>query len=158
MVMGSFGVKVKLIEPGVTKTDFGGRSMDVLDSSSQSAYIDLMEKVNAFLAKMIKAPGSAELVAATIFGAANDPSDRLRYLSGSDAKRLWLLRRWLAAAYGITVAAAFEKLAARFGGVPMGRMAEPAEVASLISFLVSPAAACLTGANYFIDGGALPVI
>jgi NAD(P)-dependent dehydrogenase (short-subunit alcohol dehydrogenase family) len=93
--LGSFGVKVKLIEPGVTKTDFGGRSMDVLDSSSQSDYIELMEKVNAFRAKMIKTPGSAELVAATIFEAANDPSDRLRYLSGSDAKRLWFLRRWL---------------------------------------------------------------
>jgi NAD(P)-dependent dehydrogenase (short-subunit alcohol dehydrogenase family) len=93
--LGSFGVKVKLIEPGVTKTDFGGRSMDVLDSSRQRDYIDLMEKVNAFRAKMIKTPGSAELVAATIFQAANDPSDRLRYLSGSEAKRLWLLRRWL---------------------------------------------------------------
>jgi NAD(P)-dependent dehydrogenase (short-subunit alcohol dehydrogenase family) len=93
--LGSFGVKVKLIEPGVTKTDFGGRSMDVLDSSRQRDYIDLMEKVNAFRAKMIKTPGSAELVAATIFQAANDPSERLRYLSGSDAKRLWLLRRWL---------------------------------------------------------------
>jgi NAD(P)-dependent dehydrogenase (short-subunit alcohol dehydrogenase family) len=93
--LGSFGVKVKLLEPGVTKTDFGGRSMDVLDSSRQRDYIDLMEKVNAFRAKMIKTPGSAELVAATIFQAANDPSERLRYLSGSDAKRLWLLRRWL---------------------------------------------------------------
>jgi short-subunit dehydrogenase len=93
--LGSFGVKVKLIEPGVTKTDFGGRSMDVLDSSSQSDYTDLMGKVNAFRAKMIRTPGSAELVAATIFGAANDPSDRLRYISGPDARRLWLLRRWL---------------------------------------------------------------
>ena len=93
--LGSLGVKVKLIEPGVTKTDFGGRSMDVLDFSSHKDYIDLMQKVNTFRAKMVKTPGSAELVAATIFGAANDSSDRLRYLSGSDAKRLWLLRRWL---------------------------------------------------------------
>jgi NAD(P)-dependent dehydrogenase (short-subunit alcohol dehydrogenase family) len=62
-----------------------------------------------------------------------------------------------AAAYGITTAEAFEKLAMRFGGVPMGRMAEPEEVASLVGFLVSPVAAYLTGANYVIDGGALPV-
>jgi NAD(P)-dependent dehydrogenase (short-subunit alcohol dehydrogenase family) len=62
-----------------------------------------------------------------------------------------------AAAYGITTAEAFEKLAMRFGGVPMGKMAEPEEVASLVGFLVSPAAAYLTGANYVIDGGALPV-
>jgi NAD(P)-dependent dehydrogenase (short-subunit alcohol dehydrogenase family) len=93
--LGSLGVKVKLVEPGVTKTDFGGRSMDVLDSSSLSDYTELMEKVNAFRAKMIKSQGSPELVAATIFEAANDSSDRLRYLSGSDARRLWFIRRWL---------------------------------------------------------------
>ena len=69
--------------------------MDILDPSSQSDYVELMQKVNAFRAKMIKSPGSPELVAATIFEAANDPSDRLRYLSGADAKRLWRLRRWL---------------------------------------------------------------
>ena len=63
-----------------------------------------------------------------------------------------------AAAYGITAAEAFEKLAMRFGGVPMGRLAEPEEVASLVGFLVSPAAAYLTGANYMVDGGALPVV
>jgi NAD(P)-dependent dehydrogenase (short-subunit alcohol dehydrogenase family) len=93
--LGSLGVKVKLVEPGVTKTDFGGRSMDVLDYPSQSDCIGLMEKVNAFRAKMIKSPRSPELVAATIFAAANDSSDRLRYLSGSDARRRWFIRRWL---------------------------------------------------------------
>ena len=58
----------------------------------------------------------------------------------------------------ISVAEATEKLMSSTGGVPMRRMAEPEEVASLIGFLVSPAAAYLTGANYMIDGGALPVV
>jgi NAD(P)-dependent dehydrogenase (short-subunit alcohol dehydrogenase family) len=40
----------------------------------------------------------------------------------------------------------------------MGRMAELAEVAALVHFLVSPAAAYLTGINYAIDGGALQVV
>jgi NAD(P)-dependent dehydrogenase (short-subunit alcohol dehydrogenase family) len=52
----------------------------------------------------------------------------------------------------------YKSLTDRFGGVPMGRMGEPEEVASLIGFLVSPAAAYLTSANYIIDGGAISVI
>ncbi|WP_346985602.1 SDR family oxidoreductase [Chryseobacterium sp. POE27] len=42
--------------------------------------------------------------------------------------------------------------------VPMERMAEPEEVASLVGFLVSPEAKYITGVNYSIDGGALPTI
>jgi NAD(P)-dependent dehydrogenase (short-subunit alcohol dehydrogenase family) len=93
--LGTFGIKVKIIEPGVTKTDFGGRSMNALDISNHREYTDLMERVNAFRTKMVKDPSSSELIAAAIFGAANDQSDRLRYLAGADAKRLWFLRRWL---------------------------------------------------------------
>ncbi|MBT1702612.1 SDR family oxidoreductase [Chryseosolibacter indicus] len=64
----------------------------------------------------------------------------------------------LAASQGIPVDDAFQQLLNHVGGIPMGRMAEPEEVASLVHFLVSPAAAYLTGANYAIDGGSLPVV
>jgi len=63
-----------------------------------------------------------------------------------------------AASAGITVEQAFEQLLYQTGGIPMGRMAEPQEVASLVHFLVSPDAAYLTGTNYAIDGGSLPVV
>jgi NAD(P)-dependent dehydrogenase (short-subunit alcohol dehydrogenase family) len=63
-----------------------------------------------------------------------------------------------AIATGITVDEAFQQLLSQTGGIPMGRMAEPDEVASLVHFLVSPAAAYLTGTNYAIDGGSLPVV
>jgi len=59
---------------------------------------------------------------------------------------------------GLTPDEGFNQLMSSIGGVPMGRMAEPAEVASLVHFLVSPAASYLTGANYLIDGGAKPVV
>ncbi|WP_142683878.1 SDR family oxidoreductase [Chitinophaga polysaccharea] len=63
----------------------------------------------------------------------------------------------IASSTGLTPDEAFQHLMREIGGIPMGRMAEPNEVASLVYFLASPAAAYLTGANYLIDGGALPV-
>ncbi len=42
--------------------------------------------------------------------------------------------------------------------VPLGRMAEPEEVATLVAFLVSSEAQYLTGSNYSLDGGASPTV
>jgi acetoacetyl-CoA reductase len=38
-------------------------------------------------------------------------------------------------------------------GIPMGRLAQPAEIAALVAFLVSDEAAYITGANIPINGG-----
>ncbi|TMU17632.1 SDR family oxidoreductase [Halomonas sp. ATBC28] len=43
------------------------------------------------------------------------------------------------------------------GGIPIGRPSKPAEVANLIAFLASPLAATITGTEYVIDGGTVPV-
>jgi NAD(P)-dependent dehydrogenase (short-subunit alcohol dehydrogenase family) len=48
-----------------------------------------------------------------------------------------------------------EMLAALARSQPIGRMAEPGEIASLALYLCSDAAAFITGTNYVIDGGAL---
>jgi glucose 1-dehydrogenase len=46
-----------------------------------------------------------------------------------------------------------EKMGALLKEIPLGRMAQPEEVAALALYLASDAAAYVTGATFFIDGG-----
>ena len=54
---------------------------------------------------------------------------------------------------GISHAEAEAALLATIGGVPLGRPGTAAEVAQLVAFLVSDAAAYITGSEFVIDGG-----
>ncbi|WP_375268383.1 SDR family oxidoreductase, partial [Phenylobacterium sp.] len=55
-------------------------------------------------------------------------------------------------------AEAMKDLLAALGGVPLGRFAEPGEVAELIAFLASDRAAAIHGVEFVIDGGTLPTV
>jgi NAD(P)-dependent dehydrogenase (short-subunit alcohol dehydrogenase family) len=54
---------------------------------------------------------------------------------------------------GISRAEAEAALLATIGGVPLGRPGTAAEVAQLVAFLISDAAAYITGSEFVIDGG-----
>ena len=51
-----------------------------------------------------------------------------------------------------------EVLAAVGAGRPLGRLAEPEEIASVIAFLCSPRSSYVTGAAWSADGGTVPII
>ncbi|MGA0556615.1 SDR family oxidoreductase [Larkinella sp. VNQ87] len=63
----------------------------------------------------------------------------------------------IARSSAISVDEAYQSVMAKVG-VPLARMAEPAEIANLVAFLVSSEATYTTGAVYQVDGGSLATI
>ncbi len=64
----------------------------------------------------------------------------------------------LAANKGTNYEGARQALMDSLGGIPIGRPAQPREVADLVAFLASSRAASITGAEYVIDGGTVPTV
>jgi NADP-dependent 3-hydroxy acid dehydrogenase YdfG len=89
-------IRVRLIEPGVIKTDFYDRSLDNTDCSKYlEDYGHFIERGRRSLSDATIRNGSEpQVVARVIYRAAVDTGWRLRYIAGNDA-RLAHFMRWL---------------------------------------------------------------
>lgn len=87
------GVRVKIVEPGMVNTDFAGRSFDFNNDAALSEYQPLVQTLLSALGPMAETASPPELIAQTVFAAATDGTDRLRYEAGADAEHLLASRR-----------------------------------------------------------------
>ncbi len=90
-----FGIGVKIIEPGPVKTDFYGRSMDLMEESGFDEYNNYVAKAFNSIQKFGDWGASPELVAKKIYLAATDGKKRLRYPVGGGAPIMLVLKRLL---------------------------------------------------------------
>ncbi|WP_170482192.1 SDR family oxidoreductase [Ruegeria arenilitoris] len=81
------GIKVKIVEPGMIKTDFGGRSFDMVNDETMTEYQPV---VQALFGAWSQAQSASEpiVVAEVIWDAVTDGSSQLRYRAGQDAEEL----------------------------------------------------------------------
>ena len=91
--MGTIGVKVKLIEPGVIKTDFAGRSFDFSNDQALEEYQSIVGKLSGRMERVAESGSDARVVAEVIYGAATDCTSQLRYTAGDDAKEILASRK-----------------------------------------------------------------
>jgi NAD(P)-dependent dehydrogenase (short-subunit alcohol dehydrogenase family) len=87
-----FGIQVKTVEPGYTRTDFGGRS---LDKAASPAYDGTFNQyIASFLSPdNMKNASAPDVVAEVVYEAATDGKDQLRYLATQDAQDLYKQRQ-----------------------------------------------------------------
>lgn len=82
------GIRVRIVEPGMIRTDFGGRSFDFAMDETLSDYTPTAEAMGRLFGKLAADPSSPEVVADVIWQAVNETGDRLRFRAGPDAHAL----------------------------------------------------------------------
>lgn len=89
-----FNIKVKLVEPGMVKTDLYNQILDTA-KNLPSEYKNNFSKWHNYLARLIQDGPAPEDCAQTIFKAASDDKWKTRYRSGKDARLLAVLHTLL---------------------------------------------------------------
>ena len=82
------GVRVKLVQPGVIRTDFGGRSLDFSNDETLVEYQGLVQSFMNVMGPMMATASVPETIAEVVYEAVTDGTDRLRYEAGADAIKM----------------------------------------------------------------------
>ncbi|WP_439156359.1 SDR family oxidoreductase [Yoonia sp.] len=82
------GIRVRIVEPGMIRTNFGGSSFDFAMDEGLSDYAPTAQAMGRLFGKLASNPSAPETVAEVIWNAANETGDRLRFRAGEDAERL----------------------------------------------------------------------
>lgn len=82
------GIRVRIVQPGMIKTDFGGRSFDFAMEDSLADYAPSAEAMGRLFGKLASNPSSPEVVADAVWQAAHAPGNQLRFRAGPDAADL----------------------------------------------------------------------
>jgi NAD(P)-dependent dehydrogenase (short-subunit alcohol dehydrogenase family) len=90
-----FDIRLKLIEPGLTATEFTGRSRVFVKPEEDTAYNDYLTKFSVAAEKAMKGAEKPEVIAREIYRAATDGRETLRYPVGAPSPMLIRLRKLL---------------------------------------------------------------
>ncbi|EDM34411.1 short-chain dehydrogenase [Pedobacter sp. BAL39] len=80
----NFGIQIKTVQPGPTRTDFAGRSLVIPEHAAYTEMFDKFQKL-FFNEELMTNLDAAENVSAVIYEAATDGKDQLRYQAGAIA-------------------------------------------------------------------------
>jgi NAD(P)-dependent dehydrogenase (short-subunit alcohol dehydrogenase family) len=90
-----FGIQIKIVEPGAIKTEFYGEGRKSIPGAELPMYQNFVAKVDRVSQGSGNNGESAAVVAKTVFVAATDRRNKLRYPVGKPAPLLLRLRRLL---------------------------------------------------------------
>lgn len=102
------GVRMKIVEPGIVATNFG-RAMEFVNDPTLPEYQGLVAAMGRASEALAAQAGPPQAVAETIYRAATDDTDTLRYPAGDDAARMIAMRD------SLDDAALIERIRGQFG-------------------------------------------
>jgi len=82
------GIRVRIVQPGMIRTDFGGRSFDFAMDETLADYAPTAEAMGRLFGRLAANPSAPDVVAEVVWQAVHEPGGRLRFRAGADAATL----------------------------------------------------------------------